>query len=103
MTFNWTSLIVSVVLLIAAIPYVIRIRHPQQKLLAAYLIFVSVFILCCATGFYLAAILINWLEPGATLAEPVPLLLLVALVFVPAVTVATWLARKPPWKQGPPP
>jgi hypothetical protein len=91
-----------VVILVAAIPYVLHIRHPEQKPFAAYLIFVSVFVVTAAVLFRLLAQLASTYGLGATLNAPAPALLFLALVFLPAVALATWLARKPPWRPGPP-
>ena len=99
----WISIAIGVVILAAAIPYVRRIRHPQQKPLAAYFIFVSIFVVTAAVLFRLLALLSSTFGLGATLNAPGPALLFLALVFLPAIVLATWLARKPPWRQGPPP
>ncbi len=97
------SILTGVVILVVAIPYVMRIRHPKQKPLAAYFIFVSVFAASAFVLFNLLARFAIALGLGMTLGEAIPALLLLILIFVPAVILATWLARKPPWRQGPPP
>lgn len=97
----WIGIAVGVVILAAAFPYVIRIRHTEQKPVAAYLIFVSVFVVTAVVLFSLLAELAITLGLGATLDAPGPALLFLALIFLPAVALATWLARKPPWRQGP--
>ena len=99
----WLSAIIGVAILAVAAPYVARIRDPQQKPLAAYLIFVSAFVAASAVLFSLLARLASRLGQGAALAEPGAMLLFLALVFLPALVLATWLARKPPWRRGPPP
>jgi hypothetical protein len=102
MTSYWTTLLLGAGMLVAAIPYVQRIRHPQQKPLAAYLIFVSVFLVIASVLFRLFL----WLAAGTglegALDDTGPALLFIALVFLPAVAVAAWQARKPPWRRGPP-
>jgi hypothetical protein len=98
----WFSIITGIVLLILAIPYVDKIRHSQQKFLAAYLIFVSVFILASALIFNLLVRLAHQFSLSDALEEPWPIALFLLIVFLPAFIVATWLARKPRWKQGPP-
>jgi hypothetical protein len=102
MSAYWIGLLLGAGLLVAAIPYVRRIRHPQQKPLAAYLIFVSVFIMVAAVLFRLLLWLADRLAPGVTLDDPGPALLFIALVFLPAVALATWQVSKPPWRYGPP-
>lgn len=96
----WTSMLIGIVILLAAIPYVARIRHPKQKALAAYFIFVSVFVASATLLFNLFAWLAYRLELGAELSRPAPALLFLALIVVPAIVLATWLARKPPWFPG---
>jgi len=102
MSAYWTSLLLGAVLLIAAIPYVGRIRNPEQKPLAAYLIFVSVFLIVAAALFRLLVWLAGSLGLESALDDPGPALLFIALVFLPAIAVAAWQARKPPWRRGPP-
>lgn len=96
------SLIIGFVLLALSVPFVEYIRHPAQKPLAAYLIFLSVFLLSAMVLFSLLAWLASALGMGQTLADLGPAVLFLALVFVPAVLVASWQARKPPWRREPP-
>ena len=91
-----TGAAVWLLLLIAAVPYVRRIRHPDQRPLAAYLIFVTVFglallILAAAVGW-----LLSLFELDHLLGDPFAAVVVVALVSVPAFIVASWQARKPP-------
>ncbi len=95
------TIVLSLLLLAAAYPYVMRIRHPEQKPLAAYLIFVSVFIVAVMVLFSLFAHMASALGLGAVLNDLLPALIFLVLVFAPAVGLATWLTRKPPWRQGP--
>lgn len=99
----WTSLIIGILILVAAIPYVGHIRHPEQKPLAAYLIFMSVFVVVAIMLFSLLGSLVLQLELSQMLDRPGPAVLFLVLVFLPAILLASWLARKPPWRQGPPP
>ena len=96
------SIVIVLVILAAAFPYVMTIRNPKQKPLAAYLIFVSVFGATVFLLFNLFAKLASSLGLGNALDDPAPVLLFLALIFLPAMVLATWLARKPPWRQGPP-
>jgi len=100
---NLVAAVTGLIVLVAAIPYVARIRHPQQKPLAAYLIFISAFILIAVLLFNLFAWLAISLELGAVLGRPGPALIFLALVLLPAIALATWLARKPPWRNSGPP
>jgi hypothetical protein len=99
----WSSLIIGVIILAIAIPYVARIRHPEQKPLAAYLIFTSVFVVVAVVLFNLLGWLVALYELGEYLHQLGPALLFLVLVFLPAIILASWLARMPPWRQGPPP
>jgi hypothetical protein len=97
-----TGAAVWLLLLIAAVPYVRRIRHPDQRPLAAYLIFVTVFglallILAAALGW-----LLRLFELEDLLRDPFAAVVIVALVCVPAFVVASWQARKPPSRVMPP-
>jgi hypothetical protein len=74
-------LLIWIAFFILAIPLIRRIRHPDQRPFAAYLIFVSLFTLVAGILFALLFLL---------------------LVFVPALLVATWQARKPRWWKAPP-
>ena len=98
----WISIVVAVVILVAAVPWVAQVRNPAQRPLAAYLIFVTVFLV---SGFVLFGAL-SWalwrLGLDATLNRPVPALVFLLLVFVPAFALATWQARKPPSKASAP-
>lgn len=102
MTHTAIGVIVVLILLLTAIPYVARIRHPGQRPFAAYLVFVSVFAVVSAVTFALLAAAANALGLGELLERSVPALVFLVLVFVPALLLARWQARKPPWREGPP-
>jgi high-affinity Fe2+/Pb2+ permease len=99
----WTSLLAGAAIFALAIPYVTRICHPEQKPLAAYLIFVSVFVTAAVVLYSLLA----WLAVKLGLEDALghtglaPLFLVVVLL--PAIALASWQARKPPWRQRGPP
>jgi hypothetical protein len=92
----WLSIVIAVVILVAAIPYVSRIRHPAQKPLAAYLIFLTVFLISGIVSF----VVLIWLAGNLGMTDALnrlgPALIFLVLVFVPAIALATWQARKPP-------
>ena len=99
----WTSLMAGAAILAVAIPYVTRIRHPEQKPLAAYLIFVSVFVTAAVVLYSMLAWLALKLGMESALGNTGPALMFLVLVFVPAIALAGWQARKPPWRQRGPP
>ena len=96
-----TGIIVGIVILLAAIPYVLHIRHPQQKTLAAYFIFLSLFVIVSMVLNTLLLWLASKLDLLVELHEPVPAVIFLILNFLPAFLIARWQARKPPWRQGP--
>jgi hypothetical protein len=99
----WTAVLTAIGILLLAVPYVMRVRHPEQKPLAAYFIFVTVFIMVAFVLYNLLVWLSNRLGVAASLEHTLPALLFLALVFLPAFALATWQARKPPMpQQGPP-
>lgn len=102
MTYPFLHIILAVVILVVALPYVARIRHPSQHLLAAYLIFTSVFFVTAMILFSLFGWIAARLDLAGYLSEPGPGLILLMLVFVPAFALASWQARKPSWREGPP-
>ena len=102
MTSYWVHIAIALALLGAAIPYVARIRHPDQKPLAAYLIFVFLFAIVAAVTFGLLAWLITTLGFGPSLEDPIGAAIFLLVVFAPAFAVARWQARKPPYREGPP-
>ena len=103
MSYYAIGILVVIVLLAAAVPYVARIRDTNQKPFAAYLIFVSVFAASAAVLASLLAWLAGKLGLTASLESTGPAVLFLALVFLPALGLATWQARKPPWRQSGPP
>lgn len=96
------SIAISLVILAAVWPYVARIRHPEQKPLAAYLIFLTLFVTVTVVLFGMLTMFAGELGLARALENPVAAFVLLALVFLPALALATWQARKPPWRRGPP-
>jgi uncharacterized membrane protein len=97
-----TSIILAVIILIVAVPYVSWVRNRAQKPVAAYFIFVIAFV---TSGLVLFGVL-TWLvwRTGldAALNRPVPAVIFLILVFVPAIAIGTALVRKPPSQAGEP-
>lgn len=90
------------IFLVLAALYVYRARHPEQKPLAAYLIFVTVF---TAVAFLLFGTLVYLSEVAGWLGaldHPAGAVLFVILVFAPAIALARWQIRRPPRRMPPP-
>jgi len=101
MLLYWISIATWVVVLALFGLYVRRIRHPAQKPLAAYLIFLTVFTAVAVGMFVLLSYLIVAAGLAQVLERPLSIVLFLAGVFVPAILIAQWQARKPP-TQSPP-
>lgn len=100
--YNTPVTLIVLLILISAFPYVAWIRHPSQKLLAAYLIFAVIFL---ATFLFLFNALIYLLGTwglSSALEQTVPLLLLLAFVLAVSFALASWQARKPHVTRKPP-
>lgn len=87
-------------ILLLAVPYVRRARHPEAKPLAAYLIFLTVFTAAAAVIFSLLGNILAAFGLGAWLVHPAGAVLFLILVFGPAYLLGRWQVRKPPrrWK-----
>lgn len=96
------GLVAWLMLLAVAVPFVARIRHPDQKPLAAYLIFVTVFGVAAIVLFSMLGWFAILLGFGAVLENTGPALVLTALALLPAVLLAIWQTGKPPLRRGPP-
>jgi len=94
--------VIALLVLAIAYPYVMRIRHPDQRPFAAYLIFISVFALSAVVLF----MLLGWLADALGLTPALgPTGLAIALLLLgilPALAIATWQARRPPMHRGTP-
>ena len=102
MAVHWTGLVVAVMLLAASWPLVARLRHPAQKPIAAWLVFLLTFGASAFALFNLLAWLATRLAFADALARPLPAALFLLLVFAPALALGAWQARKPPSRRGPP-
>jgi len=96
-------LMVWIAFFILAVPLVRRMRHPDQRPFAAYLIFVSLFTLVAGILFALLSWLVVALGLSQALERLLPAIVFLLLVFVPAFLVAKWQAKKPRWRRPPPP
>lgn len=96
MTVYWSAIAAWILLLALFAPYVQRIRHPAQKPLAAYLIFVTIFTAASFIMFILWTYVVSAADWIGALERPLPILLFLIGIFLPAFLVARWQARKPP-------
>ncbi len=99
---TWTTIGLAVLILALAAPYVARIRHPEQKPFAAYLVFVTVFSVAAVLLFLALAWLTSALGVMEDLGRLGMSMLLLLLGVLPALILATWQARKPPMGRRPP-
>lgn len=105
MTEPWTSriiVLIGLVLLAAAYPYVARTRDPEQRTFAAYLLFVTVFLSAAIVLYALLSRLLSVFDLTRLLDHPLVALLYLVLIFLPALLLGAWQARKPPIRRGPP-
>lgn len=102
MAFDWLTVGIAVLVLIAAAPYVAWIRHPEQRPFAAYLVFVCVFALASVVLFVLLAWLVTHLDLGRSLGAWGLAAALLLFGVAPALALATWQARQPPMSRRPP-
>lgn len=93
------ALVIWLILLALAFPYVRRIKHPQTPAFAALLLFAMLFSVVAGTLFFglsWIAVRAGW---ASALANPVWALLYLALVFAPAFLFARWMIKRPPWNR----
>lgn len=88
-------------LLALAYPYVRRAKHPREGIMAAYLLFVTLFSAVGALSFLVIIWLITQAGSGRLLHEPFGTVTLLALVLVPAFLIARSQIRRPPSRQPP--
>lgn len=98
----WIGTLVGIALLAAAIPVAARVRHPGQKPFAAYLIFITIFVVVTMVLFNVLGWLAGLLGLGSALKEVGAILLLAILASLPAFALAIWQVRKPPMRRDPP-
>lgn len=76
--------------------YVQRARHPDTRPVAAFLIFLTVFIAVAAGGYVTIGIVLATLDDPTLIENPVVGLVLLVAVLVPAFLVARRQIRRPP-------
>lgn len=91
-----------IVIVIAAVPYSLRARHPDTKPLAAFMIFFTVFSVAAFMIFGVVTYVLQMTGNAGLLANPVGAAVFLVLVFGPAFLLGRWQLKKPP-RQMPPP
>lgn len=89
--------------LLLAWPLSRRMKHPDMKPLAAWLVFVSVFALAGGALFAALAGAISLVGATGALDRPAWAILAALLVIAPALAAARASVRRPPRGDGPPP
>jgi len=87
--------------LLASAPYVARIRHPEQRPLAAYLLFTIISLSAFLVLFVLVARLLTSLGMAGLLDGPLAAGVYILLLAVPSIALGRWQARKAPVRRGP--
>ena len=95
-TFSWPGVILWTVLMLLAIPYVRRARHPRTRPLAAYMTFVVLFSVGAVVMYSALLLLLDWTERLDWLHRPLAATIFLALVFIPAFLLGRWQLKKPP-------
>ncbi|MDT3706537.1 MAG: hypothetical protein ROZ09_06885 [Thiobacillus sp.] len=90
------ALIIWLVLLAFAFPYVRRARHPEVKPLAAFLLFVMLFSVVSGSLYFALLWIVLKMGWAAMLANALWALLFLVLVFAPAFLLARWMIKRPP-------
>lgn len=98
----WIGTLAGIALLAAAIPVAARVRHPDQKPFAAYMIFITIFVVVTMVLFNLFGWLAGLLGLGSALKKVGAILMLAILASLPAFGLAIWQVRKPPLRRDPP-
>lgn len=90
------AVVMWLILLALALPYVRRAKHPDVKPLAAYMMFVIVFLLVGSLLFLALSWLALEIGLAPALSDPLGALVFLALVFLPAFLTGRWVIRRPP-------
>lgn len=95
------ALIIWGLFLVGAFFYTRHAKHPEAPLLAAYLIFITIFSAVAFVIFTGMLLLLLARDQIGLLESELASLLVLLLVFVPAFFVARWQLRKPPSQRSP--
>ena len=83
-------------LMLLAIPYVRRAKHPRASFVAAYMLFVVLFSVAAVVMYSLLLMLLDRYWGLELLHRPLGAAAFLALVFVPAFLIGRWQLKKPP-------
>ncbi len=95
-------IVIWLVLLALAVPYVRRAKHPDVKPLAAFMMFVILFSLVGGLLFLALSWFVIKTGLASALGHPLGALVYLALIFLPAFLFARWVIRRPPLKRPAP-
>jgi hypothetical protein len=92
------GILIWAVLMLLAIPYVRRAKHPRAKTVAAYLVFVTLFSVGAVVMYSVLLMLLDRAGRLDYLHHPLGAVTFLALVFVPAFLLGRWQLKRPPWQ-----
>lgn len=95
------GIVLWLVLMVLALPYVRRAKHPRAQTLAAYMIFVTLFSMGAGIMYSLLILLMGTYDRLAYLHNPLGAISFLALVFVPSFLLGRWQMKKPPRRVPP--
>lgn len=90
------GIILWLVLMVLALPYVWRARHPRAQTLAAYMIFVTLFSMGAGVMYSIVILLLGTYDRLAYLHHPLGAIAVLVVVFVPSFFLGRWQLKKPP-------
>lgn len=90
------GIILWLILMLLAAPYVRRARHPRAKPVAAYMVFVILFSVGAVVMYSILLLLLGWADRLESLHHPLGAAAFLALVFIPAFLLGRWQLKKPP-------
>lgn len=93
------TVIALLIVLAAAHVYVRRAKHPQLPLMAAFLVFVTVFGLAAAALYALLTSILGATGHTGALENPLAAVVFVLTIGTPAFLLARWQVKRPPGRQ----
>lgn len=92
------GILVWLVFLLLAMPYVQRAKHPDAQSVAAYMVFIILFSAMAVVMYSLWLLVLGSLSAVSLLHHPLGAAIFLAMVFAPAFLLARWQLKKPPRK-----